>query len=292
MAALLLTSFMLGLRHGVDWDHIAAIADLSGGAADRLRGFLLSMLYALGHALAVLMLGVLIIAFGTSIPSGADGWMGRLAGVTLVGLGVWVLVDLVRSGREFRLRSRWVVVLEGTFAGLRRVRGRGRAIVVEHEHPHAHVGAHAHEHVLPAGPEHSPVLTRGTTLARLRRSHRHAHRHEAVLPDRVDGGAGSGTAFGIGLIHGVGVESPTQIAVFVASTAMVGQTAAVGLLAAWIVGLVLANSGLALVAGAGLLHAERHFAVYVGVAVLVALLSIIVGSFLLLGAEVLPDLLA
>ncbi|MDG2113500.1 MAG: hypothetical protein P8N02_12900 [Actinomycetota bacterium] len=289
MAALLLTSFALGLRHGIDWDHIAAIADLSGAAVDRRRGFLLSMLYAVGHGLVVLVLGVLLIVFGASIPSGADGWMGRLAGITLVALGVWVLIDLARSGRNFRLRSRWVVVLEGTFAGLRRVRGSGRYIVVEHEHPHTHDGAHGHQH--PEAPE--LVATAGGARAATRRrlSHRHSHRHETLLPERV-GGPATGTAFGVGLIHGVGIESPTQIAVFVASTAVVGQAAAVSLLFTWVAGLLLANAGLAAVAGAGLLHAERHFAAYVGVAVAVAALSIAVGGLLLLGLDVLPGVLS
>ena len=47
---LLATSFALGLRHGFDWDHIAAIADLNSTADERRRGFALSLYYALGHA--------------------------------------------------------------------------------------------------------------------------------------------------------------------------------------------------------------------------------------------------
>jgi high-affinity nickel permease len=31
-AGLVVTALALGIRHGVDWDHIAAIADLSGTA--------------------------------------------------------------------------------------------------------------------------------------------------------------------------------------------------------------------------------------------------------------------
>ena len=63
---LLLTSFTLGLRHGFDWDHIAAIADLSGTAESRRRGFALSMLYALGHGAVVFTLGAIAIAAGSS----------------------------------------------------------------------------------------------------------------------------------------------------------------------------------------------------------------------------------
>lgn len=31
-----LTAFVLGLRHGIDWDHIAAITDIVGAVETRL----------------------------------------------------------------------------------------------------------------------------------------------------------------------------------------------------------------------------------------------------------------
>ena len=120
---LLLTSFGLGLRHGIDWDHIAAITDLTASADDnRRRGLLLSLWYAIGHAVVVLALGSGLILLGATIPEWLDAWMGRVVGITLIGLGVVVLFDLVRNKGQARLRSRWMIVLDGTFAGLRRVR--------------------------------------------------------------------------------------------------------------------------------------------------------------------------
>jgi high-affinity nickel-transport protein len=112
------------------------------------------------------------------------------------------------------------------------------------------------------------------------------------LPDRLgaapEGGTGSGTAAGIGMLHGVGVESPTQIAVFVASASVVGWAAGLAILAAWCVGVVLANSGLAVLAGFGLLEARRNFVVYATVAVLVAVGSIVMGTLYLFEFDVLP----
>jgi len=132
---LVLTALTLGLRHGVDWDHIAAIADLSSTARNRRHGFWLSFVYAGGHGVVVIALGLLAIVFGSALPEGVDVWMGRVVGVTLVVLGAWILIDLARSGRDFRLRSRWILVLGGTFSGLRRVRDarRRRRVVIEHE---------------------------------------------------------------------------------------------------------------------------------------------------------------
>ncbi len=48
----------LGLRHGIDWDHIAAITDVTSSQPSRLRGFAMGTLYALGHAAVVLTLGL------------------------------------------------------------------------------------------------------------------------------------------------------------------------------------------------------------------------------------------
>ena len=81
---LLLTAFGLGLRHGVDFDHIAAIADLTSTTESRKRGFMLSLWYALGHAVVVLALGALVILFEATIPESLDSWMGRVVGATLL----------------------------------------------------------------------------------------------------------------------------------------------------------------------------------------------------------------
>ncbi|MGI9645350.1 MAG: hypothetical protein ACR2O6_08590 [Ilumatobacteraceae bacterium] len=286
-AGLLLTSLLLGLRHGMDWDHIAAIADLSGTAENRRRGFVLSFLYAVGHALVVFVLGCALILLGTTIPDRLDEVMGRVVGATLVALGVWVLVGLVRHGRDFRPRSQWMLIFGEALSQLRRVRTRraARSISVDHDHDHdhgteSHASAFAHDHAhmeattdaVVEAPVGAPAGRPGQPAR-----HRHGHRHELALPTSASARYGNGTAAGIGMLHGVGIESPTQIAVFVASTSVVGAVGGIGLLVAWIVGLVVANSVLALLAGVGVLHAERSFAVYATVAVLVAFASIAVG---------------
>lgn len=312
---LFLTSLSLGLRHGIDWDHIAAIADLSGTAPTRRRGFWLSFLYAVGHAAVVFVLGSVAILFGAAIPDALDTWMGRIVGLTLIALGIWVLIELLRRGRDFRLRSRWMLIIDGTFAGLRRVRdtASGRRITVQHDHGHEHedlsrhqhddAQAHDHAHVeqrieatvpvpTPAG---APVSSTGfrSRVAAIRmhgHSHSHRHAHDLALPDTPDARYGSGTAAGIGMLHGVGFESPTQIAVFVASTSIGGTGVGLVLLFGWVVGLIVANSCLALLAGAGMLQAERNFAVYATLAVIVAVLSIAMGSLFLFELDVLPAL--
>ena len=299
---LLLTALGLGLRHGIDWDHIAAIADLSSTTRDKKRGFALSMAYAVGHGAVVFVLGTFAILFGLAIPDSLDEWMGRIVGVTLVALGAWILVELARKGKDFRLRSRWMLVLNGTFAGFRRVRQSvsGRQISVEHEHNHTHVDdshtdvqAHDHAHAEATAAVAAPVAAGrfGALRTRLHgHDHSHAHRHDLTLPDDPDATYGHGTATGIGMLHGVGIESPTQIAIFVASTAAVGVGFGLMLLGTWVLGLIIANAFLATVAGAGLLNAEKSFPIYAALAVVLSIASIVLGVLFIFGLDILPAL--
>ncbi len=293
---LVLTAFGLGLRHGIDWDHIAAISDLTGSSRSRRDGWRLSMWYAVGHGVVVLALGAIVIAIGSTIPDGVDEWMGRVVGATLVALGAWLLFDLIRRGDDFRLRSRWMLVIDGTFRGLRRVRNRNgrREIDVDHAHPHEHdpeglehdhAMAHDHSHdVAEVAAESADLVDvtggpgRSSWAGRVRRarSHGHPHRHRMDLPTDVNG-SGTGAAAGIGMLHGVGIESPTQIAVFVASTAAVGAGAGMGLLVAWVLGLIVANAGLAVLAGWALLDSGRAAMMHRVLAIVVAVGSVGLG---------------
>ena len=76
----------------------------------------LGTLYALGHGAVVIALGLAAIAFGALLPDWLDPIMGRIVGVTLVALGVWVMYSVyryARAGERFRLRSRWMLVFDG-----------------------------------------------------------------------------------------------------------------------------------------------------------------------------------
>lgn len=132
--ALIGTGLGLGLRHGVDWDHIAAITDVTGTQPERIKAMRLGALYALGHATVVVLLGLAALWAGSTLPASMDAVMEVFVGITLLALGLWLTYSLVRDGADFQLRSRWMLV----FAGVRRLgnwldtRITGRA----HHHPH------------------------------------------------------------------------------------------------------------------------------------------------------------
>jgi high-affinity nickel permease len=291
---LLVTAFVLGLRHGIDWDHIAAISDITstsgvaehaeehhrqehethpaeahrhGGpeevavhelrpvepagpvdppeedlvSAER-RPVLLGTLYALGHALIVVILGGAALLLGTRLPDWVDPVMGRVVGLTLVILGVWVFVSLynyARHGGEFRLRSRWMLVFDG----------------VRHAWRRFSAGLHGHEHVEPM--EMSSY--------------------------------GPRTAFTVGMIHGVGAETATQV-LFIAA---IGGAASVGLgvpmMLAFVIGLVASNTVIVVISASGFLASRSRRAVYLVVGVVAGVFSLAVGTAFLLGLP-LPSL--
>ncbi len=128
--ALLGTGLGLGLRHGVDWDHIAAISDVASSQKSRARGYWLGTLYALGHALVVVVLGLIAIWFGTLLPDWIDGYMEILVGLTLLGLGVWLIFSMYLNKGRLTLKSRWMLLFDLSQAGWRKLRGN-------HAHHHS-----------------------------------------------------------------------------------------------------------------------------------------------------------
>ena len=279
---LLATAFGFGLRHGIDWDHIAAITDLTGSQSSRRRAFVLSTLYILGHAFVVLVLGVAAIAFSERLPGSVDDVMERVVGITLVVLGVYVLAGLVRHGRGFRMRSRWMLIFAGVRKGARWVRGRISRddVVIEHDHEH------------PADDDGAPRSDGGQAVATRRRTHRHAHVHQASMPDDPFMNYGRVTAFLVGMIHGVGAETPTQVLVFFVAAGVGGRGIGLLLLVVFIAGLLVSNSLIALTSTFGFLRASRRFALYATVAVLTAVFSLTIGTLFLFGrSTLLPAIL-
>lgn len=69
-------------------------------------------LYAVGHAAAVLALGLIAIWFGTVLPDWIDRYLEILVGITLLLLSAWLIWNLVRYKGRLILRSRWMLLFE------------------------------------------------------------------------------------------------------------------------------------------------------------------------------------
>ncbi|HTU33551.1 MAG TPA: hypothetical protein VMF66_07085 [Candidatus Acidoferrum sp.] len=166
----LLTAGVLGFRHGFDYDHIAAITDITSLEPSRARGMRMGLLYVLGHAATIAVLGGAVIGFQRSLPARIDNWAERLVGLTLVILGLYVFGSMLREKESFRPRSRAALMI----GGFRWLRRKARAVV-----------SPSGEAVVAVDYEHA-----------------------------VSEPYSKGTVFTIGIIHGLGAETPTQLLVF------------------------------------------------------------------------------
>ena len=123
--------------------------------------------------------------------------------------------------------------------------------------------------------------------------HRHRHRHVVPLPDDPFADYVPRTAFGVGMIHGIGAETPTQVLIFVTAAGADGKGSRFLLLVAFIVGLLSSNSAVVCAGIFGFLGAARNFTLYVAVSCITALFSLVVGTILLFGsAALLPAMLS
>jgi len=113
----LLSAAVLGFRHGFDYDHIAAISDITSVDMDKKHAMKMGLLYVLGHAATVATLGAVVILFQTSLPAAIDNWAERAVGFTLVVLGIYVLGSMFRSGKKAAPKSR-IMILIGAFRWL------------------------------------------------------------------------------------------------------------------------------------------------------------------------------
>jgi hypothetical protein len=291
LVGLLVGMVALGFRHGFDWDHIAAITDITSttssghaevdvpaaapitphGHDDEMRGHShehaatgpdpmhafgesrfaheqrhaigLASLYALGHALVVVVLGILALTVGAILPEWVDPILEKVVGVTLVLLGAWVIYSVVqylRGKGEFRLRSRWMLVFD---------------------------------------------IARNAWGALQARIHGHEHRPSAHATQY-----GPRTAFGVGLIHGIGAETGSQALLLAGIAGATGMTGIV-ILFAFVVGLLVANTLVAVVSATGFIGAQRMRVVYVIVGAFAGVASLVIGMLFILGlGTALPDL--
>jgi high-affinity nickel permease len=289
---LALTAVALGFRHGIDWDHIAALTDITGSQDSSRQSMVLATMYAFGHALVVFVLGVGAIALSAEIPQWLDDTMSRVVGVTLVVLGVYLLVSLVRQRRDFRMRSRWMIVFAGARRASRWIRSRRtpatEPLVITHDHDHPHSAGHDHTHESLSSDAGTNVVVHVTTAVH----HHHVHHHIGTLPEDPFPSYGRPTAFAVGALHGVGAETPTQILLFLAAARAGGTAIGVALLLCFIIGLLASNSVVAMTTLFGFRGASRNFPLYVAISLLAGIFSLVVGTLFLLGMSPLLPALA
>jgi high-affinity nickel-transport protein len=196
----------------------------------------LGLLYALGHATMIALLGGAVILFQLSLPPRLDSWAERLVGITLIVLAIYVLSGLVWGNPEAIPPSRAALLIRCFHKLRRRFSAAPSGVAIPHDH------------------DESLNYT-------------------------------GQIAFGIGVIHGLGAETPSQLALFLLAANLGGVAKGIGGMAMFLAGLLLMNT-LMTASVCGLFHSAtphpRAMRVFVG---LTAIYSFVVGSIFLLGSS-------
>ena len=289
---LLLGMVALGFRHGFDWDHIAAITDITstttaghaevdvpasspvtphGHDAGEMRAHVHQ--HAVGGPSAAHAFGESRFAHEQRHAIGLASLyaLGHASVVVLLGvlaltLGA-VLPDWVDPilekvvGVTLLLLGAWVIYSVVQYMrGKGEFRMRSRWMLVFD-------------------------LARNGWDALQARIHGHEHRPSAHSTQY-----GPRTAFGVGMIHGIGAETGSQ-ALLLAGIAGVTGTTGIVILLAFVVGLLMSNTLVAVVSASGFIGAQRMRTVYVIVGAFAGVASLVTGALFVVGlGTALPDL--
>jgi high-affinity nickel permease len=90
----LAVALLLGLRHPLDPDHLAAVAAMARDS--RRRSALIGLCWGMGHASTVLVLGVPVVLWAATMPDSVHQGIEALIGVVIFALGLRLLI---RHGR-------------------------------------------------------------------------------------------------------------------------------------------------------------------------------------------------
>lgn len=231
----LISCAVLGFRHGFDYDHIAAISDISSVQEKTSTAMRLGLLYALGHATMIALLGTTVVVFQLSLPHRLDSWAERLVGLTLILLAGYVMSSLVWGNPQNIPSSRAALIIRG----YRKLRRR-----IWRSAPKGVVDSVENDNLNYTGP----------------------------------------IAFGVGVIHGLGAETPSQLALFLLAANLGGIAKGISGLSMFLAGLLVMNT-LMTASACGLFRGAaphpKMMRFFVG---LTAAYSFIVGWVFLLGS--------
>lgn len=135
MGSVLLLGFMIGLRHALEADHIAAVASLTTRSKSLPAAARLAAAWGLGHTLMLFAVGSVVIGLDLAMPELIAQYLELGVGIMLVWLGYDVLRRLIRDRVHFHVHRH----KEG----------------ITHFHAHSHVDMEDHRR----SPHDHPHLT-------------------------------------------------------------------------------------------------------------------------------------
>lgn len=133
MLSLLFLGFLIGMRHALEADHVAAVASLSTASRSMRQTVKQGAAWGLGHTITLFLFGSIVIFMNTVMPERLAFWLEFTVGLMLIGLGIDVIRRMLRDRVHFHTHR--------------------HADQGEHFHAHSHAGesnhtksAHSHTH--------------------------------------------------------------------------------------------------------------------------------------------------
>jgi ABC-type nickel/cobalt efflux system permease component RcnA len=123
--------FLLGMRHAVEADHVAALASLSTRPTSWVQAARIGAVWGLGHTLTLFIVSTIVLMADTVVPERIAWGLELAVGFMLVGLGLDVLRRLLRDRVHFHAHAHD----DGT--------------THFHAHSHADQDSHGHSHGFP-----------------------------------------------------------------------------------------------------------------------------------------------
>jgi high-affinity nickel permease len=290
------TALALGIRHGFDWDHLAAITDVTSTTATAEHA---ELDHEAVHAVAAPHDhphgGKAEVAAHQQAPEpgsrphptprtrlldeqkramllGTLYALGHAAVVAVLGLLALLFGAILPD---------WVDTVMGPVVGLTLVLLGVWVFVSLYQY-----ARHGHEFRLRS----RWMLVFDSARYGWRRFQARLHGHEHVDPMEMSS-YGVRTAFGVGMIHGVGAETGTQVLLIAAIGGAQSQGLGVPMMLAFIVGLLISNSIVVLITATGFIASRIRERLYVAIGVVAGTFSLVIGVVFLFGLDaMLPSL--
>lgn len=297
---LLWTALVLGFRHGFDWDHIAAITDVTSttatadvaevvhskshvaagahahghGGTDEVRAHESATGHPHAHVAAPAAGHPDHVAVAAVRPRFGEEERRALTLGTLYAVGHAIVVAILGTFALVfgAVLPDWVDPIMGRVVGITLVLLGAWVFVSLYQY-----ARHGHAFRLRS----RWMLVFDSARYGWRRLQARLHGHEHADPIEMSS-YGPKTALGVGMIHGVGAETGTQVLLIAAVGGASSQGLGLPMMLVFIVGLLVANSVIVLVTATGFIASRARDRIYIAIGVVAGTFSLVIGLLFLL----------
>jgi High-affinity nickel-transport protein len=91
---------LLGIRHALEPDHLAAVSTLVTGERSKLKAALLGACWGIGHTCSLLLVGIVLVVLRADMPVQLADFFEFCVALMLIGLGLRAIYIAARQGVE------------------------------------------------------------------------------------------------------------------------------------------------------------------------------------------------